>query len=342
MKRRLTLLPLLALVLGCAPQAPASLRVHEALLYGQSSGRLVWVYGKLSGPRSTVSLAGQPQELLAPDPKAALYTPQSLRVGGQAALGLRLSPLSPSPSASVTSLGGLNYQVVAARDLSATYLLEGGQWQQLSGPLRSGERAGVQLQSPQGQVGQLSSDETSALGRLLAPQGRLLVTVLAAPPEGPLSVQPTPTEHLLTALDVQPLSLSSAVTFGTLASGDNAAQDTPSAQLANTQAALQNLWQRAYDRQSPQPPAPTLGQGSALGIFLGSRPTGGYGLRVDRVQARGEQLEVHVTVQAPGPRSIVTQAISSPWIIVSLSGKYQQARVIDQSGNVLASAQSSR
>ena len=65
MKRRVSFAAVLAagLLAGCAMTGPGSLRVHEALLYGGTQERVVWVYGTLGGgASSSVRLGSQSVE----------------------------------------------------------------------------------------------------------------------------------------------------------------------------------------------------------------------------------------------------------------------------------------
>lgn len=53
-----------------------------------------------------------------------------------------------------------------------------------------------------------------------------------------------------------------------------------------------------------------------IGIFLGKRPTGGYGVRIPFMGPRGGHFVIEVDEAAPEPGAIVTQAVSSPWLVL--------------------------
>lgn len=344
-----------ALLSGCAPQGPAQLRVHEVLMYGQAPSHLTWVYGKLGSAKSSINIAGQSLVVRSGVAQDKLYAPGSLRLGSAAVYAGRPTALG-TPTATVVRQPNDQFQVTATHDLSATYLVEGGQWYSLTGALSTGSTAQVTAAplDPQSSVGSLTGAEASSIARLLASQGSLVVSVLPTLPEPAYKVQPTPSEHLTTALYVQPLAIASTVvtqpsgavimttpvntrpaTFRMVATGSSAAVDNVSVQLASNQNALESLWRSAYGRQNPLPPTPLLGSQTAVGIFLGARPTGGYGLKIDGVEPQGDLLSVRVTLTAPAPHAITTQAITSPWAILSVSGQYSQVRVTDQNGNEL-------
>ena len=130
------------------------------------------------------------------------------------------------------------------------------------------------------------------------------------------------------------------VSFHELAYGNNAALAEPAVQVATTQVALKSLYAQAYGRQTNINilSTPSLMQGStAIGIFLGQRPTGGYSVRAVSAQANKDVLTLTVKVQSPGPGSITTQALTSPWTIIRVGGVYHKVRVVDQQGTELIS-----
>lgn len=73
-------------------------------------------------------------------------------------------------------------------------------------------------------------------------------------------------------------------------------------------------------------------------VELGDRATGGYGIAVSRAAVlRGELLILSATFVSPGPGSIVTQALTSPCVLVRLPpGRYSAVEIQDQTGAVRA------
>ena len=73
-----------------------------------------------------------------------------------------------------------------------------------------------------------------------------------------------------------------------------------------------------------------------IAVFQGQQRTGGYGIRVTRVERRGDQLVVSATFSQPKPDDIVTQAFTSPAHIVSIAAAdatgLREAVLIDGSG----------
>lgn len=56
-----------------------------------------------------------------------------------------------------------------------------------------------------------------------------------------------------------------------------------------------------------------------IAAFAGEQPTGGYAIRIDRVERDGARLVVHATFTGPAPGAIVTQAFTSPAHVVSIA-----------------------
>ena len=78
------------------------------------------------------------------------------------------------------------------------------------------------------------------------------------------------------------------------------------------------LWTRAYSDRTPAPPAPALdfAREFALVVALGEHATGGYGIEVAQVTARGGHIDVQVLTTTPGKGCIVSAAMTQPLDIV--------------------------
>lgn len=63
-----------------------------------------------------------------------------------------------------------------------------------------------------------------------------------------------------------------------------------------------------------------LEQEHLLFVTLGEKPTGGYSVRLDSASAANadKPLQVLVTVRSPEPGNMVTQAITSPCVVVAI------------------------
>ncbi|GGR85613.1 protease complex subunit PrcB family protein [Deinococcus sedimenti] len=334
------------LLSACSMTGPGNLKVHEAVLYGGAQERVVWVYGTTQGGQSSVKLGSQAVDLRAQvqDPIA---TPGSLSVNGKATY--REATAALSPQVTVTRQG-TTFVVTpgSGAQISTVYYTDGQSWTRLNGT--SGQVSGTRVDGLQG-AGQLTSDEARVLGETLRPQGPLAVAVLANRPAPTLSVEPTPTEHLRTDLYVLgsvpsaqiqpprptpvPTTPGGTVTVTQIATGTNANISEAAVQVATTASAASSLYTRAYGRQSSVPTPPSVTGRTLIGVFLGQRPTGGYGVQVLSASGSTGSLTLRVRLTAPAPGAILAQVITSPWAIVSVPGTYTSVTVLDENGQPL-------
>lgn len=340
---------------GCAMTGPSNLKVHEALLYGATQERIVWVYGTLSGPSSSVKLGDTGVDLRRPvqDP---LTVPGTLSVNGKATY--RLPTAAVPTRLAVTRRGTTQFSVTPTNpaELSAVYYTDGTSWVKLGGT--SGIVTATPVNGLQG-AGNLTDAEAGALSTALLGQGNLAVGVIdeTTAPDRPLTIEPKPEEYQRTALYVLPNVATvtgtgptagtplnptpttpvagATVNFTELGSGSQASVPTYTVQIAATQPAANTLYSQAYGNQSAAPSAPAVGNGTIVGVFLGQRPTGGYSVKVVRASAANGVLTLVVRVGAPGPGSIVTQALTSPWTLVRVEGRYSQVQLVDERGQPL-------
>ncbi|GGS32314.1 hypothetical protein GCM10008961_25090 [Deinococcus knuensis] len=349
-----------SLLSACTMSAPGNLRVHEALLYGGAQERIVWVYGTLGqgSTQSSVKLGANTAELRAQVTDDLALT-GTLSVNGKATYRSATSVTTQKLSVTRRTDGTFNVTPLSGARLSAVYFTDGQTWTKLNGT--SGTVTGTRSEGLGG-AGQLSRDEGAALGRALLGQGPLAVGVLDSTdiPDAPLSVEPAPTEYQRTALYVLPNVTTQtpvtptrpglpttpgtpptatlpgdAVTFTELASGTQASETASATRVARTSSEARTLYAAAYARQTGAPTPPTLNGSTLIGVFLGQRATGGYGVKVTGASVSGGVLTLVVQVRAPAPNSFTTQAITSPWTIVQVPGTFTQVRVVDSAGQPL-------
>jgi hypothetical protein len=90
-----------------------------------------------------------------------------------------------------------------------------------------------------------------------------------------------------------------------------------------------------------QVPAATAPAGRVtVAAFQGQKSTGGYAVRINAIERRGDELVVRATFGAPGPDAIVTQVLTSPAHVVSIASAdatgLRVAILVDDSGRELA------
>jgi hypothetical protein len=102
----------------------------------------------------------------------------------------------------------------------------------------------------------------------------------------------------------------------TLNSDMMSAMDRAEQVVARTQGEWQALWQRhAPGRQAP---AVDFNKSMVIGVFLGSRPTGGYQVQITGVRVEGDTLVVQWSEQQPGRDQVAAQVMTSPSHIVTV------------------------
>ena len=333
-----------------------NLSVHEALFYGGNQQRFAWVYGTLDGATSSVKLGEQALTLRPQLTGDVLGVPGTLSVDGKAAY---TGTTTQTANRVNVVRNGSSYSIQALSSVEAVYATDGSGWYRLSGPISAGQTV---LASPTASsglrgAGDLTDAEADAIGAELKGQGALAVAVLpdSSLPDAPLKVEPTLVEgrHPLTGLYVQSGIAQAAVqppATGTpapssstspaaapagnvgrqLAGGSNASAQEFQVVVAQNLTSLSSLWNTAYGRQSNVPALPSLGAGrSVVGVFLGQRPTGGYGISLNSARIVSGVLELNLNVSAPGAGSITTQALTSPWLAAEITGTFSSVVVKD-------------
>jgi hypothetical protein len=112
------------------------------------------------------------------------------------------------------------------------------------------------------------------------------------------------------------------VRWKTVASGSSCAETQQKLQLASDQRELDTVWQRVLLQNRSQPIV-DFSKDRCLIIFLGSRNTGGYSAQVTQVATGpGTSTSVFVNELFPGPRQVVTQSLTSPWVMIAVDRVY--------------------
>ena len=100
-----------------------------------------------------------------------------------------------------------------------------------------------------------------------------------------------------------------------LAKGQQSLQTEQQFEVITGQSQFRHLWSR-FDAGSPPPLDFT--RETAIAVFMGERPTGGYAIHVDSVTRSDGELLVAVVLEAPGPECMTTQAFTQPYEMVSV------------------------
>jgi hypothetical protein len=76
---------------------------------------------------------------------------------------------------------------------------------------------------------------------------------------------------------------------------------------------------------------------SVAAFFWGLKPTGGYGIEVLGVTYLGDTARVVLNLISPRPGAIVTQALTSPYVLLELN-RVKRVVFTDPAGRTLAEA----
>ena len=107
------------------------------------------------------------------------------------------------------------------------------------------------------------------------------------------------------------------VDFSVVATGTNSSYEgIRSLELVSNQTDWQRVWQIVgSDRRIPEINFDTR---SVIIVYQGRKPTGGWSILVIKLRREGSRLIVSVREQKPGPGDITTDALTSPFVIVSI------------------------
>lgn len=92
---------------------------------------------------------------------------------------------------------------------------------------------------------------------------------------------------------------------------------TRSFQLVMNQNEWDNVWRMIGGERAPAPDI-TFDTRAVVVVFQGQKPTGGYSISIAEIRRRGPELTVRVNEHAPARTDITTQALTSPFVAVSI------------------------
>jgi hypothetical protein len=131
---------------------------------------------------------------------------------------------------------------------------------------------------------------------------------------------------VITILSSAPLLYAEVLSFEKLCAGDRAVygieKKLKGAEIviARSEGELKRLWAEdvtgSYSDMKGLPD-PDWDRTFVVAIFLGRRPTAGYGFYVCNVRWKGKALEVGIEEKEPLPQSTAAQVITSPYALIA-------------------------
>ena len=106
------------------------------------------------------------------------------------------------------------------------------------------------------------------------------------------------------------------MTFTNVARGGVSDIQEPKEVVVKTAAEWQQLWGAHGAGQAP--PAVDFTTRTVVGVFLGSRMTGGFSVQVTAAEVVDGTLVVRYTETTPGPGAMLAQVITAPFYLVSV------------------------
>ncbi len=321
-------LTLTIMLVACEPDAPPQL--HDVTVTGVLDERLTYVYGE---PRTFV-LEGTERVLGPADPEAPpdpLAVAGSLSIDGAPVLRTDVEPPAAPPATARRIPLTTDVQLRTTQETRAILYYDGAAWFTLGQDDPAGLDTRVtprpRTQRLRG-FGQLTVAEADVLASYLEALGEPLVVSIAAEAATPRRAIDGLAEYRATALHVE-LGLETdasafrpaprTVQWEVLARGSQAVGvDRPSYRLVGDPAELLTIWNQAYGASLTVPPPPVVdfARETVLAVFMGTRPTGGYGIDVRDVTLEGADLFVDLVLVEPAADAMVTQALTSPWVII--------------------------
>jgi hypothetical protein len=122
---------------------------------------------------------------------------------------------------------------------------------------------------------------------------------------------------VLTFAGVVVAAAQSAPVPRTIDKGDQSNIDDRREVVVRTAAEWQKLWQQ-HSPDRPMPPV-DFSKEMVVGVFLGSRPTAGYGVTIVKTIDANGVLHVQYRESAPGRDAITAQMLTFPYHMVAIS-----------------------
>jgi PrcB C-terminal len=102
----------------------------------------------------------------------------------------------------------------------------------------------------------------------------------------------------------------------TVAKGSMSGIDAPRQASVRSAAEWSALW-KAHDPKG-ETPAVDFSREMVVGVFLGSRPTGGYGIEIIRAVGNSGTLVVEYVETAPSRDAVTAQVLTAPYHLAAI------------------------
>ena len=109
--------------------------------------------------------------------------------------------------------------------------------------------------------------------------------------------------------------------FETVAQEASSGHDEAKNYVITDEAGWLGVWEKITSNQFPQSPPPAIDfeNNVLIGVFMGQRSSGGYGVEITKVVDQGGSVDVQYTEYSPGRTCIVTQALTAPYHVIKIA-----------------------
>jgi PrcB C-terminal len=121
---------------------------------------------------------------------------------------------------------------------------------------------------------------------------------------------------LAVLFSIQAIAGPPTLTFSTLADGQASMIEEQREVVVRTAAEWKALWAKHAPGQKL--PVVDFSKSTVIGVFLGTRNTGGYRAMITEINRHGSDLVVTWQEEKPSPDLMVTQALTSPFHVVRI------------------------
>jgi hypothetical protein len=241
------------------------------------------------------------------------------------------------------------------RDIRHAWLYD-GQWFRLSASAAAGKQTSLDTQNLERDNpdldGLTSTEEEVILREVLARRGNRPVVIyeLERNPFNAYRLEPSPLRYNRAAIAVQYgietevilVNPDPNIETKTLSQGAQASYNAEPARayLVGSQTELRALWNLVAGNiiPTPNPPEVNFSRSTVVAFFWGIKNSGGYSVRYMRTEVQGSTARIVLQLSSPGPGAITTQALTSPFVVLELTGKVSRVQFVDTAGRSLGEA----
>lgn len=324
------LLWLTLLLVSCVPQANSAPRLHELEIYSNAPD-ITGLYSYFYGQPTTLSLGQDELVLVNGTARGDVVVEGTLLVNNQPYLRQPLKWLSPPPTRVQRIPLTSDVQLEVGSPVSEVVYFDGSKWFTLVSAAGRGFKSKVvpkeRIGGLQG-VGNLNREEAEMLGKLLAARAPVAVTVM--PNQVPLRDATGLGEYARTTLYIQETVPTDQAAYQApaeqlfweiLAQGNQAiSSETNAYFVVSNEEQFLSLWNRAYGTQLSVPPLPDVDftRETIVAAFSATKPTGGFGFKIDKVTIEGADAFIDLIETTPPAGAMTTQALTQPWMMLRI------------------------